>query len=98
RRLRQRYMTGRIVSELQRLGFKAVGINIDGWLNLPHKVFSKICPVEHSYEHAIRFDEMLHPLVCPVGPAVLHVGWYRLFFGSSRNQVVLLTSWRTLAW
>ena len=29
------YMTGRIVSELQRLGFKAVGINIDGWLNLP---------------------------------------------------------------
>ncbi|HEU0007994.1 MAG TPA: uridine kinase [Terriglobia bacterium] len=60
------YMTGRIVSELQRLGFKAVGINIDGWLNLPHKRFSKTCPAEHFYERAIRFDEMFQQLVLPL--------------------------------
>ena len=29
------YLAGRIVSELQLLGLKAVSINVDGWLNLP---------------------------------------------------------------
>src|SRR5688572_10895220 len=57
------YLTRMILSELQRLGFKAVGINIDGWLNLPHKRFSKTYPAEHFYEHAIRFDEMFQQLV-----------------------------------
>ena len=60
------YLTRMMVSQLQRLGFKAVGINIDGWRNLPHKRFSKTCPAEHFYEHAIRFDEMFQQLVLPL--------------------------------
>lgn len=59
------YLTGKIVSELQQ-GLKAVGINIDGWLNLPHKRFNKTNPAEHFYEHAIRFDEMFQQLVVPL--------------------------------
>ena len=60
------YLTRMILSELQRLGFKAVGINIDGWLNLPHKRFSETCPAEHFYEHTIRFDEMFQLLALPL--------------------------------
>ena len=60
------YMTGRIVSELQRLRFKAVGINVDGWLSPPDKRFSKTCPAEHFYKHAIRFDELFQQLVLPL--------------------------------
>lgn len=40
-------------------------INIDGWLNLPHKRFDPENPAQHFYEHAIRFDEMFEQLVLP---------------------------------
>ena len=60
------YLSGMIVSQLQRLGFKAVSINVDGWLNLPDKRFSKTCPAEHFYEHAIRFEELFQQLVLPL--------------------------------
>jgi len=60
------YVTGRVVSDLLLQGFKAVGINIDGWLNLPRKRFNQTNPAEHFYEHAIRFDEMFENLVLPL--------------------------------
>src|SRR4051794_12114881 len=60
------YITARILAELQRRGVRAVGINIDGWLNLPHRRFNEERPAEHFYHHAIRFDEMFEQLVLPL--------------------------------
>ncbi len=60
------YLTGRIVASLQERGVRAVGINVDGWLNLPHRRFSQQNPAEHFYEHAIRFDELFGLLVLPL--------------------------------
>jgi uridine kinase len=60
------YVTAQIVKALQMKGVRAVGINIDGWLNLPHKRFSTLNPPEHFYLHAIRFDQMFAQLVLPL--------------------------------
>lgn len=60
------YLTEKIVSQLQRRGLKATGINVDGWLNLPHKRFNKDNPTEHFYENAIRFDDMFRQLILPL--------------------------------
>jgi uridine kinase len=60
------YVTAHIVAELQRRGARAVGINIDGWLNLPHARFNEERPAEHFYLHAIRFDEMFGQLILPL--------------------------------
>ncbi|MCI0489323.1 MAG: uridine kinase [Blastocatellia bacterium] len=60
------YLTEKIVSQLRRQGSKAVGINVDGWLNLPDKRFNADDPARHFYEHAIRFDEMFRQLILPL--------------------------------
>jgi len=60
------YATERLARLLQARGLNAVGINIDGWLNLPHRRFSQDRPAEHFYEHAIRFDELFADLVLPL--------------------------------
>lgn len=60
------YLTEKIVSQLRRQGGKAFGINVDGWLNLPDKRFSRDDPARHFYEHAIRFDEMFRQLIMPL--------------------------------
>ncbi|SRR6266704_2546723 len=60
------YLTGQIVTLLQRQGQKAVGINTDGWLNLPHKRFNSERPAVHFYENAIRFDDMFTQLILPL--------------------------------
>ena len=60
------YVTARIVKALSSAGFNAAGINIDGWLNLPHIRFNKSRPAEHFYLHAIRFEEMFSQLVVPL--------------------------------
>ena len=60
------YLTERIVAQLQEHGSNAVGINIDGWLNLPDKRFNSDDPAGHFYEHAIRFDEMFERLILPL--------------------------------
>lgn len=60
------YLTERVVATLKRQGLKAVAINVDGWLNLPHKRFNKNNPAEHFYEHAIRFEEMFQKLILPL--------------------------------
>jgi uridine kinase len=41
-------------------------INVDGWLNLPHKRFDVRAPAKHFYEKAIRFDEFFKQLVLPL--------------------------------
>lgn len=60
------YVTARLVKALSSAGFNAAGINIDGWLNLPHVRFNKSRPAEHFYLHAIRFEEMFSQLVIPL--------------------------------
>jgi uridine kinase len=60
------YVTARIVDAIQARGFRATAINIDGWLNLPHKRFDPSRPAVHFYHHAIRFDEMFSQLVFPL--------------------------------
>src|SRR5262249_9206758 len=60
------YVTARLVAELQKLGVHAVGINIDGWLNLPSRRFNAARPAEHFYQHAIRFEEMFEQLIVPL--------------------------------
>jgi uridine kinase len=60
------YLTGRIVTQLQERGVRAVGINVDGWLNLPQRRFSETNPARHFNEHCIRFDEMFETLILPL--------------------------------
>src|SRR6266571_8080897 len=60
------YVTARIVKALQAKGIRAAGINIDGWLNLPHKRFTAPNPAEHFYLHALRFEEMFVQLILPL--------------------------------
>ncbi|MGE3536834.1 MAG: uridine kinase [Candidatus Tectimicrobiota bacterium] len=60
------YVTAQIVHALQARGVRSAGINIDGWLNLPHVRFSNSNPAEHFYLHAIRFDQMFAELVLPL--------------------------------
>jgi len=60
------YLTAKIVEVLQARGMRVAGMNIDGWLNLPHKRFNKANPAEHFYLHAIRFDDMFAQVVLPL--------------------------------
>lgn len=63
------YLTGKLVAELQRQGVRAVGIGVDGWLNLPAVRFNRENPAQHFYDHALRFDEMFAQLVLPLREA-----------------------------
>ena len=60
------YLSSKIVEQLKASGINAVGINGDGWLNLPDKRFNRDKPAEHFYFHAFRFDEMFSQLVLPL--------------------------------
>lgn len=60
------YVTARIVDALRVRGARAVGLNIDGWLNLPAVRFSETDPAEHFYRNAIRFDQLFAELVFPL--------------------------------
>jgi uridine kinase len=60
------YLAAQIVAELQRHGQRAVAINVDGWLNLPHERFGREHPAERFYEHAIRFEDMFAQLILPL--------------------------------
>ncbi len=60
------YLTAKIVDDLKASGVNAVGINGDGWLNLPDKRFNQDNPAEHFYLNAFRFDEMFSQLVLPL--------------------------------
>ncbi len=60
------YLTSKIVDDLKASGINAVGINGDGWLNLPDKRFNQDNPAENFYFHAFRFDEMFSQLILPL--------------------------------
>jgi uridine kinase len=60
------YITARIVDALRARGARAVGLNIDGWLNLPAVRFSETDPAEHFYRNALRFDQLFAELVFPL--------------------------------
>jgi uridine kinase len=60
------YVTEALVARLQQQELRAVAIHLDGWLNLPHKRFSKEKPAEHFYENAIRFEELFQQLILPL--------------------------------
>lgn len=60
------YVTAQLLAEFQKLSVHAVGINVDGWLNLPSRRFNAARPAEHFYHHAIRFEEMFEQLIVPL--------------------------------
>jgi uridine kinase len=60
------YVAEALVARLQEQELRTVGINLDGWLNLPHKRFSEENPAEHFYENAIRFEELFEQLILPL--------------------------------
>ena len=60
------YLAEKIVRMLLQQHLRVANVNIDGWLNLPDKRFSKTNPAEHFYQHAIRFDELFAQLVFPL--------------------------------
>jgi uridine kinase len=60
------YLAVAMVEALRQRGVRAVSINVDGWLNLPHRRFNRQQPAEHFYQHAIRFDELFEQLIVPL--------------------------------
>jgi len=63
------FVTAEIVARLRARGLSVAGINVDGWLALPHVRFSATDPARHFYEHALRFDELFDQLVLPLRDA-----------------------------
>ncbi len=66
------YVTGRMVEQLRQQGRGVASINVDGWLNLPHRRFSAENPAEHFYENALRLDEMFSRLILPLQASRTH--------------------------
>src|SRR4030095_13454633 len=60
------YIAAQILDLLLNDGFRAITINIDGWLNLPQIRFHPNNPAQNFYERAIRFDEMFRQLILPL--------------------------------
>lgn len=60
------YLSKQLVDLLQTRKLKAVHLNVDGWLNLPHVRFSDRDPGRHFYLNAIRFDQMFQQLILPL--------------------------------
>ena len=60
------WVAARLLDALRADGLRVAAINVDGWLNLPEKRFSRTNPPLRFYLHAIRFDEMFEQLVLPL--------------------------------
>jgi uridine kinase len=60
------YITEKLVAKLEPNDLRVAVINIDDWMNLPHKRFNKENPAEHFYENAIRFKEIFKQLIVPL--------------------------------
>ena len=60
------YVAAQLEARLALHGATPVVLNVDGWLNLPEKRFSRSAPAEHFYENSIRFDEFFTQLVIPL--------------------------------
>ena len=60
------FITSKLTKKLQAKNIKAVAINVDGWLNLPHIRFNPPNPAAHFYENGLRFEEMFEQLIFPL--------------------------------
>lgn len=60
------FLAAQIVARLRASGARAVALNVDGWLNLPHVRFSSEDPAGNFYQNALRMDEMFDQLVVPL--------------------------------
>lgn len=60
------WVAARLDGALGALGLRTALINVDGWLNLPHRRFAERDPAGHFYEHALRLDELFDRLILPL--------------------------------
>ena len=60
------WLTDQLLARLALYSANAVKINVDGWLNLPHKRFGLNSTGLHFYENAIRFEEFFAELIAPL--------------------------------
>lgn len=60
------YLASRLAHRLQSSGLRLALLNVDGWLNLPARRFSKTDPGGHFYRHGLRLEEMFARLVLPL--------------------------------
>jgi uridine kinase len=67
------YVTARLAAQVRAGGLNAANINVDGWLNLPSKRFSRSNPAQHFYEHALRLNETFQQLILPLMAKRSHV-------------------------
>jgi uridine kinase len=60
------FITEQIIAHPALRARHVCAINIDGWLQLPNRRFSKERPADHFYENGVRFQEMFERLVLPL--------------------------------
>lgn len=60
------YLAAQLRAHLALHGVIPAILNVDGWLNLPHKRFDEDAPAANFYENAIRLDQFFNLLVVPL--------------------------------
>src|SRR5262245_27855286 len=60
------YLATQLQAHLALHGVIPAILNVDGWLNLPHKRFDENAPAVNFYENAIRLDQFFSQLVVPL--------------------------------
>jgi len=60
------YLATQLQAHLALHGMNSTILNVDGWLNLPHKRFDQNAPAVNFYENAIRLDQFFSQLVLPL--------------------------------
>jgi len=60
------WVSARVEAALREAGEAPVGINADGWLNLPSRRFDPRDPANHFYEHALRLEEAFSEVILPL--------------------------------
>jgi len=60
------YLATQLRAHLALHGVIPAILNVDGWLNLPHKRFDQDTPALNFYENAIRLDQFFSQLVLPL--------------------------------
>ena len=60
------YLATQLQAHLALHGVIPTILNVDGWLNLPHKRFDQTAPAVNFYENAIRLDQFFSQLVVPL--------------------------------
>jgi uridine kinase len=60
------YLAAQLQAHLALQGVIPALLNVDGWLNLPHKRFAANAPAANFYENALRLDQFFTQLVLPL--------------------------------